>query len=230
MKTAKKIINIISAILVIFSLAVFVLSFAENIVARSAETYAYYFNDSSILNKIYTSYSNNEMADEIASYFNSLTDEPFAVYEDIGYDKESLFSAEDGENMLIVKKELTKGTIFCFISLAVTVAIFIYLLKQDKKKALRDMSRISILLTLAGIFFMGRNLVTNAGHEFLREKIGLMVLPEGSQLALILNHDFISMAGKVYIGAAVIILAAVVYVTHALTKQQHIFHRGVNDK
>ena len=221
----KKIANLVIAIVTIFTLAVFVVTFAQNIIARASETYAYYFNDSRVVNKIYTAYSNNEMADAIANYFNSIGEEPFELLEYTGYDNESIFSPEDGENMLIVKKALGKSAIACGVCLVLTLAAFIYLVKNNKKKLLRDMSRIGELLALGLIALQAKLALTLDGHLYMQERLGMPILPENSQLATILTHDFVHMAGIAFIGIALVIWIAVVYFTHLATRQEKIFKK-----
>ncbi len=221
----KKVFNLFTAIVLIFTIAIFVVTFAQNIICRASETYAYYFNDSRVIDKIHTAYSNNEMADRITDYLNSLSDEPFVLLEYTGYDNESIFTAEDGENMLLYKQILNKVSIACVATFILSLLIFIYLVRNNKKKLARDMSRIGEVLSLGLIALQAKLALTESGQLYMHDKAGMATLAENSPLATILNFDFVHMAGIAFIGISLAICIAVVYFTHLATRQEKIFKK-----
>lgn len=216
-------LNILLTILVVFTTSLFILTAALNIASKSEEVYSYYFNDTRAVDKIYTDYTANEMAREISGFMKSWKPESFDIKEDTGYDMQSIFDDNEGYNMMCVKKVVDINFVVLIASLILTVGIYYFLLKKDKKSYLRLSYKISMpisILLIAGTFYVLR---TQTGQSMVMEKLGMLTLGEESQLAMLIGSNFVSMASIFFLGLAVVILIAVSYVALLITKPPRIF-------
>ena len=219
-----KIFNRICSVIVIFTAAAFILSFSQNLIFRSAEVYGFFFNDSRAVDRIYTSLTSREMADEIAGFMGSWKPEKFEVLEYTGYDMESVFTEEEGVNMMAAKRMLDISGVTLVISLIVTVAIYVYFLKKEKKKVLSDMFKVSIGLVIAGIIAEIWLMATNEGRSRMMDFMNMATLGEDSQLTVLLGADFLNMAAIFLVVCTLIVLAVCTYVNRILTKPPRLFY------
>ena len=215
--------NIVLSIIIIFTITIFMLTAAVNIVYRSSSVYSFYFNDTRVVEKLYTSRSANEMADEISGYINSFTKEPFSVVEDTGYDLENIFSEDEGFNMQIIKEAMDKSLLVCIASLIISVYIYAHFLRHSKKKVLRDRYYISLGLGIVGLIFEVAFALSDFGKAKAMSWLGLIELPESNYLAILLGNDFISMSIKFLVAVSIIVFIAVSYFVFKLTKPDRIF-------
>ena len=219
-----KIFNRICSVIVIFTVAAFILSFSQNLIFRSAEVYGFFFNDSRAVDRIYTSLTSREMADEIAGFMGSWKPEKFEVLEYTGYDMENVFTEEEGVNMMAAKRMLDISGVTLVISLIVTVAIYVYFLKKEKKKVLSDMFKVSIGLVFAGIIAEIWLMATNEGRSRMMDFMNMVKLGDDSQLTVLLGADFLNMAAIFLVACTLIVLAVCTYVNRILTKPPRLFY------
>ena len=219
-----KIFNRICSVIVIFTAAAFILSFSQNLIFRSAEVYGFFFNDSRAVDRIYTSLTRREMADEIAGVMRSWKPEKFEVLEYTGYDMENVFTEEEGVNMMAAKRILDISGVTLVISLIVTAAIYVYFLKNEKKKVLSDMFKVSIGLVFAGIIAEAWLMATNEGRSRMMDFMNMATLGEDSQLTVLLGADFLNMAAIFLVVCTLIVLAVCTYVNRILTKPPRLFY------
>ena len=219
-----RIFNRFCSIILIFTIAISIITLGQNLVFRSELVYNFYFNDTRAVDKIYTSLGSSEMAGEIAGFMNSWNPETFDVQEYTGYDYESVFTEEEGENMMAVKKALDISALVCFVCIVITVSIYVHFIKDGKKKALSDMFKIGIVLTTllaAGEMLM---IATNQGRDYIVKYIGLTPMGADSQLLKLLGVEFLSMASVFLIMITVIITAAAIYFSHLVTRPPRLFY------
>lgn len=215
--------NILLSIVIIFTVTIFSLTVAVNIVYRSSYVYSFYFNDTRVVEKLYTSRSANEMADEISGYLNSFTDEPFYVVEDTGYDLENIFTEDEGLNMQKIKKALDKSLLYCIISFAISCYIYLHFLKDSKKKVLRDRYYISLGIGVATFIFEIAFILSTNGKAKAMQWLGLIELPENNYLSLLLGNGFLEMSIKFFIAISIVVFIAVSYFVFKFTKPDRIF-------
>lgn len=216
--------NIACSIVVIFTIAIFLITASQNFVVRSAEVYSFYFNDSGAVSKLYTGLSTSEVADGIAGFMNSWHPSEFQIYEDTGYDMQGIFTEDEGANMMQVKKWVDIGTILCIVSLILTVAIYWHLIKSDEKAMLRRSFRIAMGFSLAAAAGEVIVLLSHQGRAWLANFMGLIPLPEDSQLLIVLGPEFLSMATGFLVLITVILFTVCAYLNYRLTKPPRIFY------
>lgn len=219
-----KVFNRICSILVIFTAAAAILTASQNLLFRSAEVYGFYFNDSSTVSRVYTELTSSEMADKIAGFMNSWRPDKFEILEDTGYDMENVFDEEEGVNMMAAKRALDISGIICIISLILTVSIYVYFLRNKKKKVLADMFKVSMVLVLAGIVSETALMATNSGRIRAMEILGMIDLGKDSQITILLGADFFNMAAIFLIALTVIATGVCAYINYVLTKPPRIFY------
>ena len=202
-----KIFNRICSIIVIFTAALFILSFSQNLLFRSADVYNFYFNDSRAVDRVYTNLTSREMAEEIAGFMNSWRPEKFEVLEDTGYDMESVFTEEESVNMMAAKRLMDISCVVCIVSMIATVAIYVHFLRDGKKKVLSDMFKVSIFLVLGGIIAEIWLMATNEGRSRVMELTGMIDLGEEAQIAILLGSDFLNMAAIFLVVLTIVVLA-----------------------
>ena len=219
-----KIFNRICSIIVIFTAALFILSFSQNLLFRSADVYNFYFNDSRAVDRVYTNLTSREMAEEIAGFMNSWRPEKFEVLEDTGYDMESVFTEKESVNMMAAKRLMDISCVVCIVSMIATVAIYVHFLRDGKKKVLSDMFKVSIFLVLGGIIAEIWLMATNEGRSRVMELTGMIDLGEEAQIAILLGSDFLNMAAIFLVVLTIVVLAVCTYVNRVLTKPPRIFY------
>ena len=219
-----KIFNRICSIIVIFTAALFILSFSQNLLFRSADVYNFYFNDSRAVDRVYTNLTSREMAEEIAGFMNSWRPEKFEVLEDTGYDMESVFTEEESVNMMAAKRLMDISCVVCIVSMIATVAIYVHFLRDGKKKVLLDMFKVSIFLVLGGIIAEIWLMATNEGRSRVMELTGMIDLGEEAQIAILLGSDFLNMAAIFLVVLTIVVLAVCTYVNRILTKPPRLFY------
>lgn len=219
-----KIFNRICSIIVIFTAALFILSFSQNLLFRSADVYNFYFNDSRAVDRVYTNLTSREVAEEITGFMNSWRPEKFEVLEDTGYDMESVFTEEESVNMMAAKRLMDISCVVCIVSMIATVAIYVHFLRDGKKKVLSDMFKVSIFLVLGGIIAEIWLMATNEGRSRVMELTGMIDLGEEAQIAMLLGSDFLNMAAIFLVVCTLIVLAVCTYVNRVLTKPPRIFY------
>ena len=219
-----KIFNRICSIIVIFTAALFILSFSQNLLFRSVDVYNFYFNDSRAVDRVYTNLTSREMAEEIAGFMNSWRPEKFEVLEDTGYDMESVFTEEESVNMMAAKRLMDISCVVCIVSMIATVAIYVHFLRDGKKKVLSDMFKVSIFLVLGGIIAEIWLMATNEGRSRVMELTGMIDLGEEAQIAILLGSDFLNMAAIFLVVLTIVVLAVCTYVNRVLTKPPRIFY------
>ena len=215
--------NFFCSLVVVITMAVCIISFAQNITLRTSAAYTFYFNDTYVVESVSSEYVNSEMSDMIAGFFNSWNPEEFQIYEDTGYDIEGLFDEKDNYNMLTIKKALDISLVFAITSLIISIAIYVYFIKNDFKPVLRNRFKASAVLTAVLLTIEMFLFNTKSGLAFVAKTLGLKALEEDSNLAFLLGEGFVSLADNFLFGFTVFVFLVVAYVTHILTKPPRIF-------
>lgn len=215
--------NLFCSLILIITTTVCIIAFAQNITLRTTATYTFYFNDTYVVEDVFEEYTNSEVSDILASFFNSWNPEEFQVYEDTGYDIEGVFDKKDSYNMLAIKRALDISLILSIVSFIITAAIYFRFLKLDYKPIIRKRFKVSAVLAtgfLIGEMFL---LNTKKGLAFLSETLGLVAMEKDSDLMALLGIDFIELADNFLFGFTILTLLVAGYITHFLTKPPRIF-------
>ena len=216
--------NFFCSLILVLTTTVMIVTLGQNLILRTTGGYTFYFNDTRVVSRISNTYENSEMSGEIASFMNSWRPDEFQIYEDTGYDLEGIFDKKDSDNMLAVKKAADISFILFLVSTVITVAIYVYFLKNEFKLVLRK--RIAFTGGLTGLLIIAEMVLlkTKAGVSALMSIIGLKTLSEHSALKIILGGGFADMAGNFLLLYTVVAYLAVLYVTLVLTKPPRIFY------
>lgn len=218
-----KALRMLCSILVVFTTAICMITAAQNLTLRTADVYLFYFNDSGAVDRIYTGLSNSEMADGIADFMNSWRPQEFQIYEDTGYDLQGIFTEEESDSMMLVKKWLDISLALCIVSLIISVAIDIWMVQSDHLKLMRNRTYVTIafscILSVGTFAFVS----THNGRLWLAEKIGLVLPEETTTLSILLGDGFISMANTFFIIFAILLLVLIGYILLRLTRPPRIF-------
>lgn len=171
------------------------------------------------------SITGTEMGSEIASYWSSFRSEDFQVYEENGVYKDPVFQSDEQQVMRKTKNILNIELAAGLLCLAISLAIYIYLLRSGFRDALRNRYRVGAGLTLGllaaqAVCWMSKGFRLQAYHML----IGIKLHKDSTTLALILGDPFY----KTYVLFAsilgVVFLAVLTYVNYNLTKPSRIFY------
>lgn len=215
--------NFFCSLVVVLTMTICIVAFAQNLTLRTSATYTFYFNDTYVVSYVSGEYVNSEMSDMISGFFNSWNPDEFQIYEDTGYDIEGIFDEKDSHNMLSIKRALDISLILGVVSLIITVAIYRYFLKNNYKPVLRNRYKVSAALATIILIIEMILLNTNKGIAFICSWLDLVKLEDDSNLMTLLGGDFISLADNFLFGFTLIIFIAVTYLVHILTKPPKIF-------
>lgn len=217
-------LNGLLACLLVITASLFILTLSQNIIVRSAEVYAFYFNDSRCVSQIHTTVGANEMADEIAEFMNTWRPSEFQVEEDTGYDKIGIFTEKESDRMLVFKRLLDYSSLTAAAGGIFTVVLAWMILRNEGKKAVRRSCYGTISLTLflemLELYFM----TTNAGRERVMSCLGLKALGDESALSVLISDECLSLMAVLMAVTAVLALGVLVYVGRRLTKPVNMFY------
>ena len=216
--------NYICSIILVITLPLMIVILSSNLILRVSATYTYHFNDSQVISEVPYNVEGTEFADKIASYWSSFDDEPFQVYEDNGMFKDKIFEKDEQAVMSKAKHALNIELAAGMLCLAVSLAIYIYLLKSGFTEALRNRYKACIGLT---IILLVVQVVCWSMKDFrvwLYDTFIGLPLHQDSILALILGDPSFKtyMLFATIFGAA--ILAILTYIHHSLTRPDRIFY------
>lgn len=219
-----KLRNILISILAVITITTFLVTLSQNTVVRTSEVYSFYFNDSSVVSKLYVNITNSAFADGISGFMNSWRPDEFQIYEDTGYDMQGVFDEEESYNMMCVKKWVDISFILCMVSFIITVALYWYMIREEEKKLLRRSFRIGAsigaVISAAEIAL----LLSNRGRQWIAEAMGMIPLPEDSELVTVLGPEFMSTAVIFLIIASAVVFGIAIYVNYRLTRTPRIFY------
>lgn len=216
--------NMICSVVVFITIAVFLITLSQNLVVRSSEVYAFYFNDSQAVSKLYTELSSGDIAKDIADFMNEWRPAEFQIYEDTGYDLQGIFDADEGYNMLRIKLCVDISSILCVISFILTVSVYWYLIKSNEKKLLRTGCKSALALAAGFSAVYAVILSTEGGRSWLAQLLKMRELGEESALLTILGTDFVHMAIIFYLIITLILMCVFAYVSDRLTRPPRIFY------
>ena len=217
--------NYVCSLILAVMLPLMIVILSSNLVLRVSEIYVFHFNDSQVINEIPYNVTGSQMAKEISSYWSSFSGEAFQVEEDNGDYQDPIFEPDEQRVMGKVKNilniELAAG-LFC---LAVTLAIYIYLLRNGYREALRNRYRAgaalsALLLVAQGVCWSLKSFRVRV-YDFF---VGIELSEDSQTLVTILGDSFF----RTYIlfaslfGAA--LLAVLTYAHYHLTKPERIFY------
>lgn len=217
--------NYFCSIVLVVTLPLMIVILTSNLILRVSETYTYHFNDSQVMDEVPYSITGSEMGKEIASYWSSFSSKDFQVYEDNGIYKDPVFNSDEQQVARKAKNILNIELAAGLLCLAISLAIYIYLLRNGFRDAVRNRFRVGAGLTLALLIaqaacWMSKGFRIWAYHTL----IGIELHKNSTLLALILGDPFY----KTYVLFAsifgVAMLAVLTYVNYCLTKPNRIFY------
>lgn len=142
-------LNYILYVILAVSISFFIVIFSYNAILRVPETYIYHFNDSQVTYNLNTKTTGTEFSREICSYLDSPQKNEFQVYEKNGKFNDPLFVKKEVEIMRKAKKILTISAIIGMLFFIISIAGYVYLLKNGSKSKLKRASNFAIFLAVA---------------------------------------------------------------------------------
>ncbi len=215
--------NIFCSVIVVITVAIAIITLAQNITFRSSAAYTFYFNDTSVVSLVSSEYYNSQMSDFIAGFMNSFNPDEFQLEEDTGYDIEGIFDESDSDNMLAFKRALDISLVICLVSMVISAAIYNYFIKNNYKKVLRDRLKITSALVAVALIFEMIVLNTKWGIDMVYNLIGIVPV-EDSAISKLLGEGFVGMVDVFVFCFTVVIYLVVLYATYVLTKPPRIFY------
>ena len=214
----------IYSVILILSIVTVVITLGQSIVFRTQDAYQFYFNDSRCVDRLYTSLTSSQMADEIAGFMNSFRPEEFQVNDFTGYDELPIFDSRDSYNMMILKKMVDYSGIGCIISLILIVSVYALFLREDDKKLLRNSFRAGAAITVVMIAVQAVVMSASTLRSSYFRLWGMRTPAENSKLELIMGDGFWSVYTIFVTGICLVILAVMAYVNYRLTRPPRIFY------
>lgn len=216
--------NYFCSYLLVLTLALFIVTFGQNVAARTTSTYLFHFNENRVVNNVVTDLTNTEMSNAIVDCMNSWNPEEFQIYEDTGYVVEGILDEMDSTNMLNVKFALDISLLICILCLILSVAIVVYFMKNEFKVALRKRMKTVAIVTPVLLIAEAFVFFSEKGNELLKNLVGFEDFTEDSVLKILLGGDFISMYGVFTLMYCAIAFLAVAYVIFFITRPPRIFY------
>ena len=216
--------KIVCSVVLVFCIVTATITLGQSILLRTPDVYQFHFNDSRCVDMLYTSLTSAQMADEIADFMNSFRPEEFQVNDFTGYDELPIFDSRDSYNMLVLKKMADVSGIFCIISLILMVSIYIWFVREDEKKALRNAFRLGAAVSAAAIVVQAVVLSAKSLRSSYFRLWGMRAFAEDSRLEMILGDEFWGVFAIFITVISVIILLVMAYLNYRLTRPPRIFY------
>lgn len=205
-------------------LPISIISLADNGIYRISDTYRYNFNDTEIVSQERLSVDVYEVAHAFSGYLMGAQDE-FHLTEEIGNNKEDLFSKEASQTMENVKTLLDVMLIVGIAGLLLSVVSYCMMLRRRMKDELRQWAK-RALIVFIGLLVVNaliqavpvlRDLVLGWAYDFNFDKEELfVVIMKGTLLQQFAIFDSV---------LAAIIMAVCGYVHNMITKPRKLFFK-----
>lgn len=215
--------KMICSVVLVISVVMVTVCLGQSVIFRTPDAYQFYFNDSQCVDRLYTSLTSSEMADEIASFMNSFRPEEFQVNDNTGYDELPIFDSRDSYNMMVLKKTVDISGIFCVVGLILMVAVYIWFLREDEKKLLRRAYLIGAGISLAVIAVQAAVMSAPGLRTSWYRLWGMRAAAADSRLAMIMGDAFWSSFTVFLTGMCLIILLVLTYINYRITRPPRIF-------
>ena len=215
--------KMICSVVLVISVVMVTVCLGQSVIFRTPDAYQFYFNDSQCVDRLYTSLTSSEMADEIASFMNSFRPEEFQVNDNTGYDELPIFDSRDSYNMVVLKKTVDISGIFCVVGLILMVAVYIWVLREDEKKLLRRAHLIGAGISLAVIAVQAAVMSAPGLRTSWYRLWGMRAAAADSRLAMIMGDAFWSSFTVFLTGMCLIILLVLTYINYRITRPPRIF-------
>ena len=215
--------KMICSVVLVISVVMVTVCLGQSVIFRTPDAYQFYFNDSQCVDRLYTSLTSSEMADEIASFMNSFRPEEFQVNDNTGYDELPIFDSRDSYNMMVLKKTVDISGIFCVVGLILMVAVYIWFLREDEKKLLRRAHLIGAGISLAVIAVQAAVMSAPGLRTSWYRLWGMRAAAADSRLAMIMGDAFWSSFTVFLTGMCLIILLVLTYMNYRITRPPRIF-------
>ena len=210
--------KMICSVVLVISVVMVTVCLGQSVIFRTPDAYQFYFNDSQCVDRLYTSLTSSEMADEIASFMNSFRPEEFQVNDNTGYDELPIFDSRDSYNMMVLKKTVDISGIFCVVGLILMVAVYIWFLREDEKKLLRRAHLIGAGISLAVIAVQAAVMSAPGLRTSWYRLWGMRAAAADSRLAMIMGDAFWSSFTVFLTGMCLIILLVLTYINYGITR------------
>lgn len=215
--------KMICSVVLVLSVVMVTVCLGQSVIFRTPDAYQFYFNDSQCVDRLYTSLTSSEMADEIASFMNSLRPEEFQVNDNTGYDELPIFDSRDSYNMLVLKKTVDISGIFCVVGLILMVAVYIWFIREDEKKLLRRAHLTGAGISLAVIAVQAVVMSAPGLRNSWFRLWGMRAAAAESKLEMIMGDAFWSSFTVFLTGMCLIILLILTYINYRITRPPRIF-------
>ena len=215
--------KMICSVVLVISVVMVTVCLGQSVIFRTPDAYQFYFNDSQCVDRLSTSLTSSEMADEIASFMNSFRPEEFQVNDNTGYDELPIFDSRDSYNMMVLKKTVDISGIFCVVGLILMVAVYIWFLREDEKKLLRRAHLIGAGISLAVIAVQAAVMSAPGLRTSWYRLWGMRAAAADSRLAMIMGDAFWSSFTVFLTGMCLIILLVLTYINYRITRPPRIF-------
>lgn len=215
--------KMICSVVLVISVVMVTVCLGQSVIFRTPDAYQFYFNDSQCVDRLYTSLTSSEMADEIASFMNSFRPEEFQVNDNTGYDELPIFDSRDSYNMMVLKKTVDISGIFCVVGLILMVAVYIWFLREDEKKLLRRAHLIGAGISLAVIAVQAAVMSAPGLRTSWYRLWGMRAAAADSRLAMIMGDAFWNSFTVFLTGMCLIILLVLTYINYRITRPPRIF-------
>ena len=179
--------------------------------------------NSRCVDRLYTSLTSSQMADEITGFMNSFRPETFQVHDFTGYDELPIFDSRDSYNMMVLKRMVDVSSIFCVIGIILMVFNYIWLVREEEMKLIRNSFRIGASISAAVIVLQAVVLSAGGLRDSYMRIWGMRTPAEDSKLEMIMGDDFWAICTVFLTVISLIILAVLIYINRRIIRPSRIF-------
>lgn len=215
--------NGLCAVIVTFTIAIFVITLGQNVVARTSGFYSYYFNDANNVVNVTSEVSSEEVAEKIAKYMNSWSDEPFQISEYTGYDYQGIFTDDESYNMMMAQRLLRKSMVICIVSFVISFSIMLYFILKRYRVMARVVTAIASAFTVIGMVAQYYLITSPAGRQWISDRYGFFDLNEDCNLLALIGNGYYQIAASFFILITAVAIGGIFYICYRTTRPDRLF-------
>lgn len=226
-KTKKKVnVHRLISLLLLISIPVFCIGIASGVLTRSADVYQYNLKSTQAVSNGTYFVSEDALIELLGDFMSGKTD-TFALKEEVEYEPENVFTAQD-EEVMTQYRQVCRTALAAGIGGAVLSLIIYVLLVRWKEKDL--MRRIMGMSGVSLFLFGGLHVLTLVYGPVRRVVYGRWIdfsLPEKDYLVQLVDNSFAVQLAVMTCVAAVIFYLILLYITFRLAGKRNVFKRSV---
>lgn len=217
-------LNYLFSVVVALALPLMIAFLSSALVLTLPSTYQFHFNDGNVVAKTGYAIDDGQLTKEISLYFAPIPRDEFQILEDNGEFQDPIFTKKEQKVMSSAKKLIGASWLLGLLFSVAFGLSYRNLYKKGFKEALRNRFKLGFALTIGTTLINGIIIGTKFSRVWLYKNLIGIKLPKDSTLNIILGSPFEKTYLVFMVSTSLIMVLAIGYFHHKLTKPERIFY------